>query len=251
VRPPLGGEAVDGSLNPEIGMAFNSPGEPFSVPDPLGEAWDDMVRRNRLLQAQNDPLSFGDDDTGQFPTDPVSRALNDDSLSYADWLALRAQQMAGDTTTPNGEAQLFASTPAGVAAPAGAGGPLTGRPGTAAMVAGALSTIAGGPNTSAPISVKGRVDGTISRGSGQDIGAQGKVTIPVLGPITVGASGTLDPTTAGKAEVSVSGVKGKGVGLPPKARFYNTPSGELDVDLSGDLKFRGFTIRKRGTYVVQ
>jgi hypothetical protein len=167
-------------------MAFNSPGEPFSVPDPLADDWDDMVRRNRLLQAQNDPLSFGEaDDAG--PPDPVADALNDASLSYADWLALRAQQLAGDTTTPNGGAQLFASTPAGVAAAAGARGPLTGRPGTAAMVAGALNTIAGGANTSAPIDIKGRVDGTISRGSGQDVRAQGKVRLPLLGPIPVDA----------------------------------------------------------------
>jgi hypothetical protein len=230
-------------------MAFNSPGEPFSVPDPLADDWDDMVRRNRLLQAQNDPLSFGEaDDAG--PPDPVADALNDASLSYADWLALRAQQLAGDTTTPNGGAQLFASTPAGVAAAAGARGPLTGRPGTAAMVAGALNTIAGGANTSAPIDIKGRVDGTISRGSGQDVRAQGKVRLPLLGPIPVDARGTLDPPAPGKAEVSVSNINGKGVGLP-RARFYNTPSGELDVDLSGDLKFGGVTIRKRGTYVVQ
>jgi len=66
LRPPRGGEAVGGSLNPEIDMAFNAPGEPFSVPDPLGEAWDDMARRNRLRQAQNDPLSF-DAGAGELP----------------------------------------------------------------------------------------------------------------------------------------------------------------------------------------
>lgn len=31
-------------------------GEPFSVPDPLADEWDDMVRENRRLQAKNDPL---------------------------------------------------------------------------------------------------------------------------------------------------------------------------------------------------
>jgi len=70
------------------------------VPDPLGEAWDDMVRRNRLLQAQNDPLSFGDADAAQLPPDPVSDALNDDSLPFADWRTLRARQLAGGTATP-------------------------------------------------------------------------------------------------------------------------------------------------------
>src|SRR6185437_7255109 len=77
-------------------MAFNSPGEPFSVPDPLAGDWDDMVRRNRLLQAQNDPLSFEDADAMQPAPDPLPDALNDDSLPFADWLTLRAQQLAGD-----------------------------------------------------------------------------------------------------------------------------------------------------------
>jgi hypothetical protein len=73
-------------------MAFNSPGGPFSVPDPLGPAWDDMVRRNRMLQAPSDPYGS---DPGLAPTgsDPVSSALNDGGLSYPDWLQLRAQQI--------------------------------------------------------------------------------------------------------------------------------------------------------------
>jgi hypothetical protein len=38
-------------------MAQMSRGEPFSVPDPLADAWDEMVRVNRRLQAKNDPLA--------------------------------------------------------------------------------------------------------------------------------------------------------------------------------------------------
>ena len=77
-------------------MAFNSPGEPFSVPDPLGEAWDDMAQRNRRLQAQNDPLSLSDADAAQLPTDPAADALNGDSLPMDDWQRLREAQAAGD-----------------------------------------------------------------------------------------------------------------------------------------------------------
>lgn len=39
-------------------MALMPDGQPFSVPDPLADAWDDMVRRNDLLQMQNDPLGI-------------------------------------------------------------------------------------------------------------------------------------------------------------------------------------------------
>jgi hypothetical protein len=39
-------------------MALNAPDEPFSVPDPLGDAWDEMVRENQALQAKNDPLAL-------------------------------------------------------------------------------------------------------------------------------------------------------------------------------------------------
>lgn len=38
-------------------MATMPRDKPFSVPDPLGEAWDDAARRNRILQAKNDPLA--------------------------------------------------------------------------------------------------------------------------------------------------------------------------------------------------
>jgi len=119
------------------------------------------------------------------------------------------------------------------------------------MVAGALNTIAGGPNRSAPIEVKGRVDGTISRGSGRDVHAQGTITPPVLHrPIRVGAQGTLDPLTPGKAEVSASGIRGTGGGLPSRVRVYNTPTGELDIDLGGPVKVFGVPMLGGGAYVI-
>jgi hypothetical protein len=36
--------------------------EPFSVPDPLATAWDEMVRKNRLLQARNGSGDTEDED---------------------------------------------------------------------------------------------------------------------------------------------------------------------------------------------
>ena len=68
------------------------PSAPFSVPDPLGDAWDEMVRRNRLLQARNDPYSGAlesSTDDGD-----VSTALNQAQMPITAWQALRAQQLA-------------------------------------------------------------------------------------------------------------------------------------------------------------
>lgn len=53
-------------------------------------------------------------------------------------------------------------------------GPLTGRPGTAALVAGVLNMIASGPNQSQMINTKD-FTGRVSRGSGRDVRADGKV----------------------------------------------------------------------------
>jgi len=124
-------------------------------------------------------------------------------------------------------------------------GPLRGRPGVAATVAGALNTIAAGPNTSAPIKGKDLpVHGTITRGAGRDLTA----TARVLGA-DVGARGTLDPPS-GRAEISLSGIVGEKIGLPPHIRVYTTPTGELDIDLSGPVRLGRFTLRPRGTYVI-
>lgn len=47
----------------------------------------------------------------------------------------------------------------------------------------------------------------------------------------------------------MSGLKGRGgIGLPERVRFCTTPTGELDVDLSGPLKLGPITIRPKRTY---
>ena len=122
-------------------------------------------------------------------------------------------------------------------------GPLTGRPGDAAIVARALNTVVSAPNTSAPLPLR-EFNGTLSRGAGRDIRAQG-----VFKRIPLGARGVLDPPT-GRAEVSASAIAGQGIGLPPRVRVYTTPTGELDVDLAGPVKLGPVTLRPRGTYVI-
>ena len=64
---------------------------PFSVPNPDGDDWDEMVRRNRLLQAANDPL-FGAEDEGSSASDEFS-SLNDPTLPMDDWQNLRLRQL--------------------------------------------------------------------------------------------------------------------------------------------------------------
>ena len=68
-------------------------------------------------------------------------------------------------------------------------------------------------------------------------------------PLPVGASGLLEPPT-GRAEVTVSGVKGRGIGLPGRIRIYTIPSGELDFDQPGPVKVGPFPILDKGTYVI-
>jgi len=166
------------------------------VPDPLGGAWDEMVRVNRRLQAKNDPLQLA----LMEPVGPRS----------------------------------------GSARPAaGTSGPLTGRPGVAEMVAGTLNVIASGPNTSGPLPE----GGTIRRGPGRDIHAGASF----LGK-RVGADGVLDPASA-RAEISASQIKGRGVRLPSRARIYNTPSGELRIELPEPIRLGPFS-RRKGTYVI-
>jgi hypothetical protein len=121
---------------------------------------------------------------------------------------------------------------------------LTGRPGTAAFVAGALNTIASGPNTSARIDNIKHIDGTVTRGAGRDVSAEGRAY-----GREVGAQGALDPPT-GRAEVSASAIKGRGIGLPPRVRFYTTPTGELDVELSGPITLGRIPFVSKGTYVI-
>ncbi len=90
----------------------------------------------------------------------------------------------------------------------------------------------------------------VSRGAGRDVWAGGRLRLngrPF--PLPVGASGLLEPPT-GRAEVTVSGVKGRGIGLPGRIRIYTTPSGELDFDLPGPVKVGPFPILDKGTYVI-
>lgn len=117
----------------------------------------------------------------------------------------------------------------------------------AAIVAGALNAIATGPNTSAQIKGKGiPVNGTVSRGPGREVQASGKVKGV---PLPVSATGTLDPPT-GRAEISVSRVEGRGIGLPSRMRIYTTPTGELDFELPGPIEFLGAPVVSKGRYVI-
>lgn len=75
-------------------MAFSRSDEPFSVPNTLGDAWDEAMRQNRLLQAPNDPPAFGEAQGPATPVDAVSAALNSGDLAPADWQGLRSQQLA-------------------------------------------------------------------------------------------------------------------------------------------------------------
>ena len=131
------------------------------------------------------------------------------------------------------------------AKPATVTGPLTGRPGAAAYLAGIVNAIAGGPNQTQLIDQFG-FKGHVTRGSGRDVRADGKVKAI---PLPVGASGTLEPPS-GRAEITVSGVKGRGVSLPDRIRIYTTQSGELDFDLPGPIKVGPISIVPKGTHVI-
>jgi len=223
------------------------PTQPFSVPDPLADDWDDMLRRSRMLQAGNDPYFGAPPHGADGSDDDVSTALNQAQMPIADWQAMRAQQLAarqaGDDAIFARSGQDVLQGGAGSDTISAAGPPrqkLTGRPGTAALVAGALNTIAGAPNTSAPVP-----GGVLRRGAGSAV--RGDASI--LGR-HLGAHGFLDPPT-GKPEVSVSGLEGEGVILPSHVRVFNTPSGELDIELPAAVKLNRYvTLRPKGTYSI-
>jgi hypothetical protein len=91
-------------------MAFNAPGEPFSVPDPDGDAWDEAMRRNRVLRTASDP--FSDGSGGGDAGDDVSTALNEAAMPMADWQDLRAQQLAAaPIASPVAENDLRSEAP--------------------------------------------------------------------------------------------------------------------------------------------
>ena len=207
--------------------------------------------------------------TGQpYEIEPLASAMLADDLPMHDWQRDRKRQVDG-LFRPLADLRLMRMTalasPAdrratgqtrlpppssGVTPPKG---PLTGRPGVAAVVAGALNVIASGPNTSAPVRLKG-VDGVVRRGAGRDVSAEGTVRVPNI-PIQVNirAGGMLDPPS-GRGEVVVSNPRGRStlgtVQLPERVRFYNTPSGELDVHLPTDIKVGRFVIRPAGDYYI-
>lgn len=182
--------------------------------------------------------------------DPLT--VPNDDLPPDQWQWARGRQargLVGASTSAVRQVALAAPQAGTPASPHITQGPLTGRPGAAAMVAGAVNAITRGPNRSAPIDTK-RFTGRISRGAGRDVRAEGKLRLkdtPI--PLPVGASGLLEPPT-GRAEVMVSGVKGRGIGLPGRIRIYTTPSGELDFDLPGPVRVGPFPILDRGTYVI-
>lgn len=225
------------------------PREPFSVPDLLAGAWDEMVRRSRRLQAANDP--FSDHGASVVPQqDGYAALVNRPDLSLADWRNARSAQLRGvawDGALAPRTNVLFKSAAAADPRPTPGAAPvqppLTGRPGVAAQIAGALNAIAAAPNTSAHVDA-GLVHGTVTRGAGREIAAQGRYG---LGRAKV--RGVLDPPT-GRAEISASGLKGGLLGLPPRVRIYNTPTGELDVDLTGPIRIGPKIVVSKGTYPI-
>jgi hypothetical protein len=86
--------------------------EPFSVPDDLADGWDDMVRRNRLIQALNDP-DGGEDgqESAAAPNDLVGR-LRQAQMPMTDWLSLRSDQLAAQPASDAAEADAAATAPA-------------------------------------------------------------------------------------------------------------------------------------------
>jgi hypothetical protein len=75
------------------GMAFMPRGEPRSVPDPLADAWDEMVRQNNRLQAKNDPLAFGGWPREQAPAGSVEDQLRGAFQPHDEWQRLRSLQL--------------------------------------------------------------------------------------------------------------------------------------------------------------
>lgn len=202
---------------------------------------DDSLAMEEWQRLRNLQIAGGDEGGSFAPA-----ALADD-LSMQDWRRIRDHQADG---------AFLGARPMHVAVVAAAQPrkPLTGRPGTAAVVAGALNTIVSGPNTSAPVRAKG-VDGVVRRGAGRDVSAEGKVWMPGIPRLPglpaprLRAEGALEPPT-GRAEVVISKVRGRGaVELPDRVRFFNTPGGELDVELPSDGRIGPVPIAK-GVYVI-
>lgn len=186
---------------------------------------------------------------------PVGRLALSDQPPAPEWFGVRDAQVRGfdlaAQAVPMRAVAVKSPSVNGVAGGAvnPPSGPLKGRPGVAAIVAGALNTVAAGPNTSARIDgLELPVVGTVSRGPGRDIRAGGKIKGV---PLSMSATGTLDPPT-GRAEISASGVKGRGgIGLPSRIRIYTTPTGELQFELPGPITLGGAPLVSKGTYVIK
>jgi hypothetical protein len=211
--------------------------EPFSSVDIPDDEWNANVAAWRRAQDRFEPVAAERPrlDPG-FPLgsgDPTL-ALRSAEMPHQAWQIARAQQLAGSTAAPPHRL------------------PLTGRPGPAAIVANTLNTIAGSPNSSGPlppasiggVSVGG---GRVTRGRGDTMHGEGRIGIPPFGK-RIGADGTLDPPN-GRPEVAISGIRGRGLDLPPRIRVFTTPTGELDVDMAGPFGWGPFR-RDAGTYVI-
>jgi hypothetical protein len=203
------------------------------------------------------------------PQDPFGHQLDasnpGDHLSMDDGARSRMVYAAGDrpprlTVQAPGSVPLAAPAPptqlSGLTVtaprPVKQPAPLTGRPGPADIVARTLNTIAAGPNSAGPLPRArlgpiGATDGRLARGAGSNVHGEAQVGIPGFKQ-SIGADGTLDPPS-GRPEVSFSGIKGKGVDLPPRVRVLTTPTGELDVELTGPMGYGPISVPK-GTYVI-
>jgi hypothetical protein len=75
-------------------MPTSAPG-PFSVPDDLGDAWDEMIQRNRLIQALTDPDASAPIQDSTAVDQSSDGATSGDDLPVGDWMNVRNQQLAG------------------------------------------------------------------------------------------------------------------------------------------------------------
>lgn len=76
-------------------MALMPRGEPFSVPDPLGEAWDRAAALNRRLQAQKDPLWRRENAPLEAGHNDLTERLRSGDMARDEWLRARGRQVEG------------------------------------------------------------------------------------------------------------------------------------------------------------
>lgn len=120
-------------------------------------------------------------------------------------------------------------------------------------VAGAVNAITAGPNSRGNFKVQERHRVELRRGAGDDVSAGAQVFGHEFG-----AQGRLEPPSA-RREVVVSGVTGRNgrrslVEFPDRVRLFNTPAGELRIELNRDLRLPGLLgvfNKDAGQYVVR